>query len=149
MIYNEAKELMELVASIYEQRKDEISVSPSWLAGEVLQALDPGSLAPPMVALAANLQLRQLARDICRKRNEEDDSKAPEQHQLFPGLQRRYPIKRTLNEEPQYVLLEHLSGEDIEFNVARLRLEGRAKLEHADALEAWGQRRRAGNQYGG
>jgi hypothetical protein len=35
-------------------------------------------------------------------------------------------------------LLEEMSDSDIAFNVQRLRKEGKAKLKHADALEAFG-----------
>lgn len=136
----DAKQLTELLASIYDRCRDQVLVSPSWLAAEALQILDPLSTVPALIALAANLELRQLAREFCRQRSDEDDDPAPEQQELYPGLQRRYPAKRMAGEEPQYKLLEHLSGEDVFFNVARLRLEGDAKLKHADILEAWGRK---------
>jgi hypothetical protein len=34
-------------------------------------------------------------------------------------------------------LLEHLTPSDLDYNIARLRTEARAKQAHADALEAY------------
>lgn len=46
-------------------------------------------------------------------------------------------------QEPEYILRERMTDNDVAFNVARLRNEARAKLAHADALEAWGRNRQA------
>jgi hypothetical protein len=48
-------------------------------------------------------------------------------------------LAKTSRVEPEYVRLEEMSRADIAFNVKRLRREGRAKLAHADALEAFGR----------
>ena len=68
----------------------------------------------------------------------------PENGVLFSGmLQQRYPCAPTESDEgPAYILLDLMSDEDINYNVGRLRKEARAKLEHADALEAYGMERR-------
>lgn len=139
---NDAHRLRELLESIYERRVDEVRVSPAWLATEALLHLDPTKTAPELVYRAAHLQLRQLGRSLCRQRFEEDGEWS-EQHDLFPNLQKRYPAAHSPDAEPEYVLLEHLTGDDIAFNVQRLRREANAKLFHADALEAWGQNRAA------
>ena len=55
----------------------------------------------------------------------------------------RFDDWRQAPSEPEYVLLEHLTDEDVKFNVNRLRKEADAKLHHATALEAWWQKRDA------
>lgn len=143
MTHEETK-ARELLASIYERRRTEVRVSPSWLATEAMMRLDPSRASHPIEYALAHLQLRQLARALCAKRWEKDDQGETEQHELWPQLQARYPVVRTsADQEPEYVLLEHMSGEDISFNVARLRSEAEAKLMHADAFEAWGKSRAA------
>lgn len=137
---NDSHQLRELLESIYERRIDEVRVSPAWLATEALLSLDPRKTAPTLVYRAAHLQLRQLARGLCRQRFE-DDGEWTEQHDLFPNLQKRYPAVHTTEGEPEYVLLEHLTALDIAFNLNRLRREANAKLSHADALEAWSKQR--------
>lgn len=132
--------LRSLLCEIYEKRSDEVRVSPAWLATEALAELDGDRQAPSLVYLAAHLQLRQIARSICRNRFEDDGEEA-EQSDLFPNLQRRYPAAHAADTEPEYVLLDHLTDEDVAFNVRRLRAEADAKLHHADALEAWWQDR--------
>lgn len=137
----EEKELHQLLVKIYERRREEVRVSPSWLATEAMTELDPDRVSPTRVYMAAHLELRQLARGICR-RIADPTEEATEQHEMFPGLQKRYPEARTANtDEPQYVLLEHLTEEDVRFNVKRLRNEASAKMAHADALEAWWESR--------
>lgn len=137
----EERELHQLLVAIYERRRDEVRVSPSWLATEAMIEIDPDRISPSRVYMAAHLELRQLARGICR-RVADPTEESTEQHEMFPGLQKRYPEARTANsDEPQYVLLEHLSEEDVAFNVRRLRAEASAKMAHADALEAWWQNR--------
>lgn len=137
----EETELHQILTRLYEQRGQERAISPAWLATEAMIELDPERVSPHRVYIAAHLELRQLARGICRKRSE-PESEATEQHEMFPFLQRRYPEARSANtEEPQYVLLEHLTADDVKFNVQRLRSEASTKLAHADALEAWWQNR--------
>jgi hypothetical protein len=131
--------LAEIIQRIIDSRGDAVSISPTWVAAETMQELDPERVAPMLVHAGCNLHLRQLARARLRHRYEPDDDKAGDQHDLFPGLQRRYPTARSVRaDEPEYVLLEHLTSADIGFNVARLRAEAGAKLAHADALKAYG-----------
>lgn len=138
---NEEKELRKVIVDIYERRRDEIRVSPAWLATEAMKELDPGERAPKRVYIAAHLELRQLARGICRQKFEADDT--GEQHDMFPDLQSRYPAVHSTDAEPEYVRLEHMTEEDVLWNVRRLRSEASTKLAHADALEAWWQSRAA------
>jgi hypothetical protein len=144
---SEASALIDIVARIIELRHDANRISPSWVATEALLHLDPSKEIQkqhPLIYLGCHLELRQIARSLCRNLYEHaaDPQNGP-QHELFPDLQWRYPTARSKTwEEPEYVRLELLAQEDIDYNVARLRREGRAKLKHADALEAWGRSRR-------
>lgn len=65
---SEAARLREILSAVYERRKDEARVSPSWLATEAMTELDPDREAPPLVYLGCHLELRQIAREFCRKR---------------------------------------------------------------------------------
>ena len=86
---------------------------------------------------AAHLQLRQIARKLLGTSFESDgDTPKDAEHELFDGLQKRYPISRQEGEEPTYRLLEELTHEDRQFNIRRLRREGNKKLADADALQA-------------
>lgn len=113
-----------------------IAISPKDLADEVYKAIDPKKISPLLVQMAAILELRQLARAVCRQRNVESQQ-ATEQSTLF-DLQPRYPATRTMGEETEevYVLREHLTVAERRENSSRLRVEGEAKMAHADALDA-------------
>lgn len=138
MTHEESK-ARELLASIYERHQHKVSVSPSWLATEAMQTLDPGRQSHPIEYTMAHLQFRQLARTVCSGRWEKErPGEETEQHDLFPVLQKRYPkAGRSAEQEPEYVLLEHLTADDVQFNIDRLRKEAAGKMKHADALEAW------------
>lgn len=135
---NEERKLRELVERIVAERERAVSVSPSWVATETMMHLDPERASEPCIYLAAHLQFRQVARQILGRKFERDDDAIEDQHPLFPSLQRRYPLPHKRGEEPQYKLLDYLSGAELAFNVSRLRKEAAGKLAHADALEAWG-----------
>lgn len=139
---NDEQQLREVLSGIYESRSDEIRISPAWLATEAMAKLDGKKRSPALVYRAAHLQLRQLARSICRKRFEDDDSET-EQHNLFPNLQKRYPAVHSADSEPEYVLLEHLEEPDVLYNYNRLYSEAESKTRHADALLAWWKSREA------
>lgn len=137
----EERKLAEIIARIIDSHGAAVKISPSWVAHAAMLELDPGRAAPLLVYAGCNLELRQIARGQLRGRFEPDDTEG-EEHDLFPDLQRRYPTARSASkEDPEYVLLEYLEPTDIGFNVARLRAEGRAKLKHADALEAYSRSR--------
>jgi hypothetical protein len=140
----EAQALADIVSKIIHTRRVETRISPSWVATEAILQIDPTKVSLPLVYLGCHLELRQIARGLLRLHFEDiadpsDDEQA--QHEMFPHLQWRYPAERKkgADAEPEYVRLEELSKADIAFNVKRLRREGRAKLAHADALEAFGR----------
>jgi hypothetical protein len=137
----EAQKLRTVLAALYERCSDEVRVNPAWLATQAMAELDPDRISPEMVYIAAHLEMRQLARGFCRQKFEDGDE--AEMDDLFPVLQKRYPAAPTEDGEPQYVLRDHLTEEDVLHNVNRLRSAGQALLRHADALAAWWQDRAA------
>jgi hypothetical protein len=118
-----------------------IAISPADLADKVLKNIDPNQDSPALVEVAATLELRQLARAICRRRQDESEHDA-EQEELFDfKLQMRYPTtrisdKQTGSEDIFYVLRDHLTVSERRANSNRLRREGEAKIVHANLLDA-------------
>jgi hypothetical protein len=137
----------ETIARIIDQRRDEVSISPSWVATEALAAMGAGWMLGgddglPTVYRLAHLQCRQMARQLLRQAFEPSEDADKATHPLFPDLQWRYPEKRSAaREEPVYIKLELMSREDWQFNMQRLRADAASRLKHADALEAWGMDR--------
>lgn len=139
----EAQQLVEIIARIIDTRRLASRISPSWVATEAMTELDPKRTSKPLVYLGCHLELRQIARGLLRSWFEDADPDE-HQHELWPDLQWRYPTARSSGgDEPEYVKLEEMSDNDIDYNVTRLRNEARSKLAHADALEAYGRRRHA------
>jgi hypothetical protein len=137
----EGEQLVRIVAAIIDKERNETGINPSWIATRaMLVNLDGATVQHehPLVYLGCHLQLRQIARQLCRGLFEPDDDAQRERHPLFPMLQWRYPTQRSSgDEESRYVLLEQLCTADVWFNVKRLRADAESRLEHADALEAW------------
>lgn len=133
-------QLHAVIASVYERHRERDIVSPSWLATEVMVDIAFPRELHRLGYLGCHLQVRQIARGFCRTKCDPLDG----QEDLFGGtLQQRYPRAGTNRENPEYIRRELMSDADIGFNVSRLRAEASAKLDHADALEAWGLARRA------
>lgn len=139
---DQTKHLYEIITRVIENRADEITINPAWIATEAMAVSDPDGTANPTVYHGCHLQFRQIARSICRGKFEEAEGDES-QHSLFPDLQTRYPVKRKQGEEPEYKLLEELTDEDVQYNVNRLTLESAKKMKHARALSAWHLTRRA------
>jgi hypothetical protein len=133
-----AEQVTQILRQHYEalDERGEIEINPAMLAGAAYQQLDQQDHAPILVRYAAILELRQMARGLCRKRIEEDAENAEHQPAgLFDSqLQPRYPAMRSGQET--YVRREHLTLDERGINIARLRSEGAAKLRHANALQA-------------
>lgn len=137
---DDSKELNEVIRSVYNAHSDRPALNPAWLATEAMHVIDFARDLNEIGYLGCHLQFRQIARGFCRKHFEPDQSAEDD---LFPGtLQQRYPQRPAPDEtEPVYTLLDLLTEEDTRYNIQRLRKEARAKLMHADALEAWANRR--------
>ena len=126
------------------EHEGDIEIAPARIAQAAVDALDPRSKAPSLVAWGCNLTCCQIAREILRGKfdsTEDADEVQIEQHPLFPDLQLRYPTCRPGG--PKYVLLEHITQDEIDYNVSRLRASGKKRLQHANALEAWGLEERS------
>lgn len=136
---SEFSKLREIIQIVYDKRQHEISISPSVLATEAMTYLDPLRQSAPLVALAAHLEFRQIARRVCRGSMEDSDINEDEPaFDFHKALQTRYPTARSAkSEEPEYILLEHMSDEDYAFNIQRLEREADAKTAHARALKAY------------
>jgi hypothetical protein len=141
-VVKENADLRYVVNVLIEERKESERISPAWIATEAMIKLEVAGLQQtlPPIYLAAHLYLRQVARNACRRQFEsDDDALDPDQQELFPGLQSRYPVAHEPNEDPSYVLRDRMTRADVKFNINRLRLESKTKAERADALEAWAE----------
>lgn len=135
---HETIDLRDLVDALIDAREGEEHIDPAAVAAQAVARLGENELRR-----VADLYIRQLARAACRKRfgrNAEDEGDGPDPNQgemfpeeRFPGLQRRYPMARS----DGYVLRDSMTGDDVAFNVKRLRREGTTKLEHAETLQDW------------
>jgi hypothetical protein len=136
----ESSALYEAISRVCDGYAERKGIHPAWLATETMVAIGFPHDLHPLGYLGCHLQLRQMARQFCRKKF--DPAEATEDD-LFEGtLQPRYPRhSANAEDEPEYILLDFLTSDDVDFNVARLRKEARAKLKHADALEAFGQQK--------
>lgn len=126
---------------------DAVSIMPSALAHRVFETFSTGE-EEPHIAYTSLEHLKHMARVYLAKRKDPDgelnDAHSGQgQFDLgvsFSGkLQDRYPLPRKAGEEPAYKLRQHLTPDERAWNAAQLRKSARARLEHADALEAEGQ----------
>lgn len=117
-------------------------VSPTSVA-LALQAEYAAAGVNPKVAYASLQHLKQMARAVLAGRySAESDESEAHQGELFSGhLQTRYPIPRSKGADPVYKLREALTHEEAKWNVEQLRKSAKARMAHADALEAWDQHR--------
>ena len=139
------EQITEQLNSLLRVRHDElhasgmVGISTADLAARVYSEIDPGLVAPARVRWAATMELKQLARAICRERQVQSEHES-ENYSLFDiQLQPRYPTVRKCEDgtdDDVYVLRSHLSIEERKRNIDRLRREGEAKIAHADALQA-------------
>lgn len=124
------------------QLQDDI-VTPDSLADAAMAAFFDVAKLEPHNHYLSREQAKQIARHtLARSYNVEGNESAAYQGELFSGrLQDRYPIPRKLGEEPAYKKLGILTDDEIAWNVAKLRKSAVARLQHADALEAYGAER--------
>lgn len=131
----------------YQAMEAAILVGPSALAHAVFEKFSDGEEGAH-IAYASLEHLKHMARVFLAKRKDPDADES-DAYQLSLGtqfsgkLQDRYPLPRKSGEEPTYKLRTHLTTDEREWNVKQLRKSARARLEHADALEAEGQMRGA------
>lgn len=118
-------------------------ISPTTVA-RVLQERYGAAKSDPHVQYASLEHFKQMSRRALAGRYsaESDDTEATADD-LLPGfsghLQTRYPVPRASGEDPVYKLRSALTAAERRWNVMTLRSSGRARMLHADALEAEGQ----------
>jgi hypothetical protein len=149
--------LYQVVQTLITKREADIKISPLSIANEAMTVIDEKRKGQPLTYVAAHLQLRQIARSCLRRRYSDSDKhgrttrgfsgekieEEEKQFALWPELQWRYPTAASQKaEEPEYVLLDHMTEEDVLFNIKRLQKEGVTKTTHARALESWWRRKR-------
>ena len=115
-----------------------ILVMPSALAVATYREISPDQDEDRLVQYLSVEMLKVLARKLLGKRFDTDsDDATAYQGELFSGaLQHRYPLPRVKGDEPVYKLRSELTSDERAWNVEQLRKSSRARLEHADALEA-------------
>lgn len=136
------REFTEVVAQIIEGRRAETKINPSWVANEAVQKWDPAGISPSCVRHGCLQHTKQVARQLLRAAFDPREPDNP-QHELFTGLQWRYPAAPD-GGEPTYVLRAAMRQEDVAHNVQNFRLASEALAKHADALESWWEERRRG-----
>lgn len=143
---NQHQRIMQEIERQYDAMREAVIVSPSALAHGALETFTTGE-EDPSLQYAGLEHLKHMARVFLAK-NKDPDSDESEaytrQAELdlgihFSGhLQDRYPLQRQAGQEPVYKLRVDLTPEERAYNVNSLRKGARARLEHADALEAEG-----------
>lgn len=114
-------------------------ISPSAIALACVRQY--GEMPDPRVEYAALEHVKMMARKFLAGRFEDagaDNAAYAGQGELFSGhLQERYPVPRSNGAEPVYKLLSLMTEAEIDWNLATLRKSARARLAHADALQAY------------
>lgn len=136
-------ELAELVARVVENRSGQIRISPVMIANDCMAVLDPRMRSVPRVYQGCHFHLRQLARAALARAYDPADRKKRTRDEKAVGdllfkLQARYPEAHTGDlDDPVYVRREEMTRDDARYNRDRLWSEGRTKIAHGDAVEAW------------
>lgn len=124
---------------------DAIALSPTSLAIAVQRSFEASSIEPH-IAYTSLEHLKQMARRVLARNFDTtgDDGDAREiQGEMFSGqLQDRYPLPRVGSAEPIYKRRDSLTQSEVDWNIRQLRKSAAARLEHADALQAWADARR-------
>lgn len=124
-----------------------VSIMPSALAHRVFETFSTGD-EEAHIQYASLEHLKHMARVYLARRKDADgdmNEAHGAQGDLDLGtsfsrkLQDRYPLPRQPGEEPAYKLRSELTADERAWNVQQLRKSARARMEHADALEAEGQ----------
>ncbi len=139
------EQLVTLVNIQIEKASSTIELSPTNLALAVLHQFT-NKHTNPLLKYSSLEHIKQVARKALAGRYEaESEENEAHQGELFSGhLQDRYPTPRKRGEVPVYKLREHLSVAEAEWNVEQLRKSARARVLHANALQAWNENRSFG-----
>lgn len=140
--------IVEEIARQYDAHAGTAEVFPSSLAYAVYSNIS-NSGESDIIKYLSMEQLKQMCREFLRRRKD-PDGEENEAHSTqgdfgfgadFSGkLQDRYPLPRKAGEEPKYKLRQLLTPAERAWNVQQLRKSAQARLEHADALQAEGEK---------
>jgi hypothetical protein len=142
---SEEQELADIVERVIDLCRKLTDVSPAWVATQAMTLIAFPRDLHRLGYAGCHLELRQIARGKLRGRFDPTViADADAEPDLFPEtLQERYPLPRSKpGDEPRYRLLNNLTDEDVEYNVARMKKAGDALLKHADRLAAWHKARK-------
>lgn len=135
---SQSEQVMQIIREEYARIDDagEISIKPALVAARARERIDPDATAPTLISYCAVLEMRQMARSVCRQRSPTDDvTIARSQGELFDGqLQRRYPAER--EGEEVYVLREYLTLMERRVIERRMRAAAISLGRHCDAFAA-------------
>lgn len=130
-------EIMSSMARHIEELSGAASIMPTSLAWAVFNDISDDEV-DPLVQYACLEHLKSMARKSLAGRFTADGESNPAHTEdLFSNaLQERYPIRRAPGEEPIYKRRDLLTEEERAWNLEQLRKSAKARLAHADALEA-------------
>jgi hypothetical protein len=134
----EHAEIMTAMQSKMEAFDGAVSIMPSALAMATYQEISPDQSEDRLISYLSVQMLTVMARGILGKKfsHNSDETEAYDCDLFSNALQLRYPLPRARGVEPTYKLRGHLTAEERAWNVEQLRKSSKARLEHADALEA-------------
>lgn len=119
--------LKSAIRTVMAKHEDDEKISPFQIATEVMR-----QTTAQIRYVSSHLQIRQLARGMCRHDHDGKDHRQPFLPNL-PLVQRRYPAE----DGSGYIKAEVLDKADGKFNVRRLRGKGNAIISHSNQLELY------------
>jgi len=137
MSETQSEQVMQILRDEYARLDDsgEINIKPALLAARTKARIDPDDQSPTLIGYCAVLEMRQMARSICRQKSPTDEVTISSQTELFDGqLQRRYPATR--DGEEGYVLRDHLTLAERRTIEVRMSTAAMSLARHVDAFRA-------------
>ena len=119
-----------------------ISISPTTIALRVHDQFGSEE-EDPHIRYASVEHFKQMARKaLAGKFSTEAHESDAYMDDMFSGhLQTRYPIPLEKGREPVYKSRDALTQDELDWNIEQLRKSAMSRLEHADALQAYRDRR--------
>ena len=130
---------VEVISRVIADAGPNESLMPSLVAERVFEYFKTEGV-PLEIEWAAREHFKQMARrQLARHFDADSDDNPAHQGEMFSGqLQVRYPVPRgSHDEEPTYKPRALLTIEELDWNIQALRKSASARLQHADALQAW------------
>jgi len=133
------EDVQQTIRSEINRDADNVILSPTFLARAAYISYSREHDIEPHLEYLSIEQLKQMARKILARNYDADgDESTSYQGDMFSGmLQDRYPLPREKDVAPQYKLLSRMTDEEIQWNVKQLLKSADARIEHAQALEAY------------